>query len=461
METDVRIESRRRNHLPTVTRILDALDGFFFARRSAWPFGLMRAAWAGIALFFLARQWGDVAAYYTDAGFLPRDLVYLVTREDWIFSVLSYDGSAAYAWGWYLVTLAAFACSAVGIAPRTSTILSYLLLASFHERNAMTLGGGDTVLRNVGFILAISPGIHAFSLHRLRLQYASWRKHRSLLANPTMSTWPYRLLLWQLMVIYLSSLWWKLLGDMWWDGTAVGASLHHMVFIRWPYAAMNYLMPFASYADWGTLAWEAAWLLLLIPAGLWRRIPGVGHLPIKRLVMAGGVAFHGSIALLMDVGVFPFAIGASYLGLLDDADRAWLKNILDRTQTHPITVLYDGSCRLCRRSAFALGMMDAFHHLTLVDFRDASAKKKVAPHLHASQLDLAMHILLPERPAEASAKVGGSIRTGYDAFRFMAWHLPALWPVAPVLYLPGVSHLGRKIYAWIAKNRLKCSHDRC
>lgn len=434
-----------------MTRFLDAIDGFFFARRSAWPFGLMRAAWAGVALFFLARQWIDVSAYYSDAGFLPRDLVYLVTREDWIFSVLSYNGEPWYAWTWYLLTLAAFACSALGIAPRTSTIVSYLLLASFHERNAMTLGGGDTALRNIGFILAISPGIHAFSFHRLRLQYAAWRKHRTFLPKATMSAWPYRLLLWQLMVIYLTSLWWKLLGEMWVDGTAVGASLHHMVFIRWPYEAINYFMPFAAYTDHATLAWEASWLLLLIPIALWRRIPTIGQLPIKRLVMAGGVAFHGSIALLMDVGVFPFAMGAAYLGLLDDADRAWLKKIIDRTQTHPIAVLYDGSCKLCRRSAFALGMMDTFHHLKFVDFRDADAKKKIAPHLHESQLDLAMHILLPDQ----------SVRTGYDAFRYMAWHLPALWIVAPFLYLPGISHLGRRIYAWVAQNRQKCTHDRC
>jgi predicted DCC family thiol-disulfide oxidoreductase YuxK len=434
-----------------MTRYLDAIDGFFFARRSAWPFGLMRAAWAGVALFFLARQWVDVTAYYSDAGFLPRDLVYLVTREDWIFSVLSYNGEAWYAWTWYLLTLLAFACSALGIAPRTSTILSYLLLTSFHERNAMTLGGGDTVLRNVGFILAISPGIHAFSFHRLRLQYAEWRKHRKFLPKATMPAWPYRLLLWQLMVIYITSLWWKLLGDMWVDGTAVGASLHHLVFIRWPYEAINYLMPFAAYTDHATLAWEASWLLLLVPAFLWRRIPGIGQLPIKRLVMAGGVAFHGSIAILMDVGCFPFAVGAAYLGLLDETDRAWLKHILDRRQVHPIAVLYDGSCRLCRRSAFALGMMDAFHHLKLVDFRDAEAKKKTAPHLHESQLDLAMHVLLPDQ----------SVRTGFDAFRFMAWHLPTLWLAAPFLYVPGISHLGRRIYAWVAKNREKCTHDRC
>lgn len=424
-----------------------AIDGFFFARRSAWPFGLMRATWAGVALVFLLRQWFDVTVFYSDDGFLPRDLVWLVTRDDWRFSVLDYGGEAWYAWAWYLATLAAFTCSALGIAPRTSTIASYLLLCSFHERNAMTLGGGDTVLRNVGFIVAIAPGIETFSLSRLRKQYASWRKTRTTLPPATMPAWPYRLLLWQMMVLYLTSLWWKMLGEMWLDGTAVGASLHHSVFINWPYSVINEFMPFAAYLNHSTLVWEASWLLLLVPAAFWAR----AKIPMKRLVLAGGVAFHGGIAFFMDVGVFPYALLGAYLGLLDDGDRAWLKRLVDRRTVHPIAVLYDGSCRLCRRSAFALGMMDVFRHLKLVDFRDEAAKKKVAPHLHESQLDLAMHILLPDQ----------TVRTGYDAFRYMSWHLPALWLAAPFLYLPGISHAGRRIYAWVAQNRQKCAHDRC
>jgi len=428
-------------------RVLSGVEAFFFARRSAWPFGLMRATWAGVALIFLLRQWFDVTAFYSDDGFLPRDLVYLVTRDDWRFSILDYSGEVWYVWAWYITMLVAFACSMLGIAPRTSTIASFLLLSSFHERDAMTLGGGDTVLRNVGFILAIAPGIEAFSFSRLRRHYASWKKTKTLLPPVTMSAWPYRLLLWQMMVLYITSLWWKLLGDMWLDGTAVGAALHHSIFLNWPYGVINEFMPFAAYLTHATVFWEASWLLLLVPSTVWKWT----NIPVKRLVLAGGLAFHGGIAVFMDVGVFPYVLFAAYLGLLDDGDRAWLKRLIDRRSALPIVVLYDGSCRLCRRSAFGLRIMDTFSHLHLVDFRNAAEKKKVAPHLDEAQLDLTMHILLPD----------DSVRTGFDAFRFLTWHLPTLWLAAPFLYLPGVSHLGRAMYAWVAQNRQKCAHDRC
>lgn len=43
---------------------------------------------------------------------------------------------------------------------------------------------------------------------------------------------------------------------------------------------------------------------------------------------------------------------------------------------------------------------------------------------------------------------------GYDAYRRLALLLPALWPVAPLLWLPGISHLGRWMYRWLADRRL-------
>lgn len=431
--------------------VLSPIEGFFFARRSAWPFGLARIAWSAVALAYFVMQWKDIAAYYSDEGFLPRDMIWLASRSDWRISILSLSGEPSFAFSCYIALLVSLTCSMLGIFPRVSTIAGFLLMASFHERNPMTLGGGDTVLRNIGIIFAIAPGIEAVSLSRLRQQYAQWRKKRSLLPHVTMPAWPYRLLLWQMIVIYISSLWWKMMGNMWLDGTAVGAALHHSIFINWPYSFMNLFMSFTETATYLTLLWEASWLLLFVPAPLWNRIPLLRRVPIKRLVVLGGFLFHGSIAFFMDVGSFSYALMAGYMGLFDDGDRAWLKKVLDRRQIHPIAVLYDGSCRLCRRSAFGLAVMDGFDHLKLVDFRDAKKKNGVAPHLDESQLDLAMHILLPDQ----------TVRTGFFAFRFMSWHLPALWLFAPFLYLPGVSHMGRFAYAWVAQNRRKCTHDRC
>ena len=35
----------------------------------------------------------------------------------------------------------------------------------------------------------------------------------------------------------------------------------------------------------------------------------------------------------------------------------------------------------------------------------------------------------------------------------MAWRVPVLLPLAPLMYFPGVPWVGNKVYLWIAKNR--------
>ena len=53
---------------------------------------------------------------------------------------------------------------------------------------------------------------------------------------------------------------------------------------------------------------------------------------------------------------------------------------------------------------------------------------------------------------------------GYRAIRWLAWRLPATWLIAPLLYLPGMTWLGQKLYMAVARNRFKiipCEHGVC
>ena len=50
---------------------------------------------------------------------------------------------------------------------------------------------------------------------------------------------------------------------------------------------------------------------------------------------------------------------------------------------------------------------------------------------------------------------------GFDAFHQLAWHLPVLLPIAPLLSIPGIPLIGRRIYAAIAERRKKCDHESC
>jgi hypothetical protein len=307
----------------------DGRESFFFERISARGFGWMRVAWALVAGAFFLMQWKDVSYYYSDGGIITERTSVLLMRGVYRLTVLEWASSPAAVFAVYMLMLVAMLLMMIGVWPRLTTVVSVLLLFSFHERNQMVFTGGDTLLRNVGFLLMLAPGIGSVSLVRW------WRARERgadagvVAPDATMPIWPWRLLLWQMVVLYGTSLWYKLLGTMWLNGTAVEATFHHPVIARWPMPMMNALMPAAGVADYLVLWWQAAWLLLLVPRALVDRLlpERLPHVPLRRILIVGGVLFHGGILLLLDAGVFPFAVFVAYVGLLREDDFAWLRRL--------------------------------------------------------------------------------------------------------------------------------------
>ena len=120
-----------------------------------------------------------------------------------------------------------------------------------------------------------------------------------------------------------------------------------------------------------------------------------------------------------------------------------------------IRVLYDGDCAFCRKSIALLTRLDWLSQLEYVNVRDASQPILSDPLIANSPLLEQMHVV----PSD-----GGRIFGGYSAIRFLASRLPATLLIAPLLYLPGMTWLGQKVYLWIARNRFKiipCEHGVC
>jgi predicted DCC family thiol-disulfide oxidoreductase YuxK len=109
-------------------------------------------------------------------------------------------------------------------------------------------------------------------------------------------------------------------------------------------------------------------------------------------------------------------------------------------------VLYDGQCALCLKSVAALRPLDWLHRLHLQNARDLESLPPRDPPLVPEQLLEQMHLLPPG---------GRKVYRGFEAFRWIAWRLPLLWPLAPFLYLPGMKSLGQRVYLWIARNRFR------
>jgi predicted DCC family thiol-disulfide oxidoreductase YuxK len=107
-------------------------------------------------------------------------------------------------------------------------------------------------------------------------------------------------------------------------------------------------------------------------------------------------------------------------------------------------VLYDGQCAFCRKSVELLRRLDWLGRLSYVNARDSSRLPAGAP-LEPARLLEEMHVLTPDR----------HVYHGFGALRWLAWRLPLLWPLAPLLYIPGVPALGQHLYLWVARNRFR------
>ena len=107
-------------------------------------------------------------------------------------------------------------------------------------------------------------------------------------------------------------------------------------------------------------------------------------------------------------------------------------------------VLYDGMCPFCRRGVRILKRLDWLGRLRYQDARDTTHLPAGAVPLEPRRLLEEMHVVTPDRKRA---------HAGYRAFRWMAWRLPPLWPVAPLMYVPGMLWLGNRVYLWVARHR--------
>jgi predicted DCC family thiol-disulfide oxidoreductase YuxK len=124
-------------------------------------------------------------------------------------------------------------------------------------------------------------------------------------------------------------------------------------------------------------------------------------------------------------------------------------------QTGQALVLYDGQCPLCQKSVAILRRLDWLRKLRYGDARDPEQIPVYVPPLDPQRLLEEMHVLTPN---------GKQVYRGFAALRWMAWRLPLLVPIAPILYLPGMPALGTRLYRWVARNRFQlvpCQHGVC
>lgn len=406
-------------------RIARDWNDFWFAPQTGRVLGLYRIVFGLLLIYSFGLFAKDAAVFFSDEGVLTRRTLAEAMGRPY-HTVLQWVGHPT---GVFLVLSALFAaaiCFTIGWHTRIASVALFVLVISFHERNNLVLNGGDTVLRTILFFFMFAPSGAALSVDSLRRRLREDGEEDP--APVLIVPWAQRMMQVQVAVIYLVTVYAKSRGGLYHNGSAMYYVFGLVDFNkRGVEQLMNYPVVYSA-LTYGVMAAELA-----IPFLLWFRAT-------RPYAAAVGLLAHGWIIAFMIIPVFGILMPATYLPFFTEeefsAATARLRRLGARRRAR---VYFDAACVNCRAMRRLLGAMDLFGRLEPMDARSAAPPSGLD---RAALLD-EMVLVAPD----------GSLRKGFDAYRWIVPRLPATAWTLPFWYLPGVAPVGRRLFRRLARGR--------
>ncbi len=193
----------------------------------------------------------------------------------------------------------------VGFQFRVCCVVCFLTLVSLHHRNSFILSSGDTLLRLFLFLFIFSEAHAGISVD-------AWRSGRNTIRFPTMDPWPMRLMQVQVCIVYVRSVFWKLRGKTWWNGTAAWFPLWVDAFMRTRPPRWLLHPRLVRIATWGTLLEEA-----LLGSLIWVK-------EFRYPLLLSGIVMHLMLEAIMNLQFFGWIMIAALLLFLWPEDAEWM-----------------------------------------------------------------------------------------------------------------------------------------
>ena len=105
-------------------------------------------------------------------------------------------------------------------------------------------------------------------------------------------------------------------------------------------------------------------------------------------------------------------------------------------------VLYDGDCSLCTFQMRVITWLDWFNTVSLIPIADPRTRE-IAPRLTRTDLHEAIHCVA----------LNGRIHRGARCLRFIGMRMPLAFPIALLMWIPGVIDVAELFYRWLSRNR--------
>jgi hypothetical protein len=301
----------------TFRRVMRAWDEFLFAPISPVPLAVYRILLGTLVIINVLFLLPNAEILFGDHGILPRaDALQYTPRLR--YSLLYFlPATPFWLYTFFTLLLVAALCLTVGLFTRLAALLVFVGLVSVQYRNLAITHSGDAFLRLASFYLMLSPAGRALSIDR-------WLRVRRGVEPPgepaPVAPWAQRLIQIQLSVIYVATVWWKIGGFTWIQGTAVYYSTRLHELERFPVPFLFQFRPFMTLMTWGTLALELALGTLV-----WFR-------DLRYPLLLAGLLLHLGLEYSINIPLFQWTMIAAYVLFLDPRD---VQRALDRLRRRP------------------------------------------------------------------------------------------------------------------------------
>ncbi len=258
---------------------------------------LFRALLGLTLLFDMISRFSMRHDFYSDLGTLSREVLFERVEVPWKMSLLSLNGSPTFAGILAIIGMITALAMILGKHTRFSTLVGWLILASFHARNPLVAHGGDNVLRMLLFWAFFLPLGAKWSLDAQNLKYKTTQYFSPFTVAISL----------QVLFIYIFTFFYK------WDPSWL-SELDSF------YYAMNLSMfttPIGDYLlNFPTLLKVMTFLTLWLE-GLGPLLFLSTHRYARRAMVIAFLGLHIGIELTMVLGLFPMACFTAWTLFVD------------------------------------------------------------------------------------------------------------------------------------------------
>lgn len=250
--------------------------------------------WHNYSMFWVAEMW------YSNEGVFQQENLRKILDPDIFPWITLFDNTPTFIYFCLsLFTLSAF-LMCIGFFSRVNCFMIFFWLVNFQLRNEYVADGSEIVFRLLAFFLMFLPLDDYLSLgKKLGLQQTS--------TDPK-PLWALRLIQIQMSLIFLSTMWLKLDGELWLNGTALYyvARLDEFFgrFPLWHFWFENMIL--VKMSTWMVLAIEG-----LMVFGVWFK-------DLRRLTLIFAIGFHLLTDYSMNLFLFHWVCIVGWLSFLND-----------------------------------------------------------------------------------------------------------------------------------------------